>query len=301
MLDTVLVLTGPSGVGKDSLVQILNKEKDLALKFQATKYNTTRTPRKFTSYSKLNKLFLQYLKKDNLDWKKLQAEKPALYFSYIDENVLEDFFNEIKAENYTSLQDYLDRNYGKLSYEAQLENLHDEILWNALLPINGENNYSQWLNAFDADFIKQHNLALCDTELHGNYYAQTWVDVVNVAKNKVCLVNATPDTWKDLDKKLKELNLNVVYLWITGEKEELRARMLKRGDSIEKINERLKNDDKIWNEKQMRKLKKLNVIYLDGAGSLDDLYTKFKAQVYPALLKSVKNDEKLSKTRKNVL
>lgn len=296
-----IVITGPSGVGKDTIVQALAdvsqpqyqhlaeivKKANLGY-FAPTQYNTTREPRVFTDYATLNQQFLDLVHNFSVEnYKKRLNPAHRLYWA-TDKDITK-LYKWMMMHPTTDLATYLNSIYSGLKYKQQLEHLHeDDEFLNDYLHLNGENTYANWIHERDKKYVLGNRLALCDAEIGGNYYVQTLMDVKNVVKKGVCLINATPDSWLEIAEKLRAAKIPVTFVYLDCPDNLLAEHMRKRGDTDEMIQKRLANDKKIWNDEIKQEIAPLQPLYLLADGTIEQLLDLFLKDV----VKQLKEEEK---------
>lgn len=280
-MNEVVIITGPSGVGKDTLVTNLLQTKD---DYIPAAYNTSRTPRVFIDYNHL-KQQLTYLANMPQDEELILSCKHgtnpcfnSFYFS--DLQYLTSF---LKAQTLVKelLNKLTDKNNEIIAYQCA----NNDIL-RALIHLNDENQYINWIGPNDEQRIKKDHDALCETTINGFYYAQTISDILMKLKTKNVIVNATPDTWAEIKTKLDELDIPTRFIWIDASANVRKDRMLKRGDSLEKVENRLKFDETIWNTARLDEVKtKFYTKVINGEQNKTQVMQDFSAALKKSSLK----------------
>ncbi len=78
-----------------------------------------------------------------------------------------------------------------------------------------------------------------------NLYFSTYTDLENMFfKHDVCTLIITPDSVPFVARKLKNINIKIIFIYIDETDENRKKNMIKRGDTEEMINNRLNNLDK---------------------------------------------------------
>lgn len=280
----ILVLTGPSGSGKDTLIaNIVKNNTNYQYPYLPVGYGTTRMPRSLISLNDL---------KDKLNeiknWtyeditKAKQTINPTFLSYHLSLNEFTKNVNELimQLQNATSIDEYLKSFNAKDEHDLYLK-IHNDDTLRAIIHLNTENPYINWLDI--QDVINEVRIAddLASIKIKDDYYVQSILDVNNRNKNNIVIINATPNTWARIKGILEYYELEPIFMWIDANETQTKNRMLNRKDSLENIEFRIKNDKLIWNQGMLDKVvKEFNCIVIDGNGNENATYTNFLNEVY---------------------
>lgn len=273
----VLIITGPSGSGKDTFVNDLRK---IDPAYIPAFYNTSRFPRSTIDTNTLmQKLITIRDMKNNFNFmNELQKTIPVIFNSYYFHPTK--FYNEfIDVQKELKKWELLNNLYpeNSNSYLFLLEFCYNNDLLRSFIHLNTENEYINWIHKNDEERIKKDKDDLCATVINNFYYAQCISDVQQKLKSqKNVIVNATPDTWDEINEKLNKLNIKHSFLWIKADEEIRKDRMMVRDKEEDKVLKRLKFDKTIWNkEREEYVLNKFDCKFLDGNKNPNDTLNEF--------------------------
>lgn len=284
----VLLFTGKSGSGKDSLAKELTNR--FPEKFIQPNNYITRFPRR------VNHLFLiQQEAKSLLNWienqniHKLIEKKEQVSLGYKLYYESDDvFLGALRSEESINLLNKIVNTKVEVSedytshvpHKELFMEIHENRIINSLLKINNETPYTYWFTKEDYDYIVEHNYSFSPLELYGNYYTYITQDILLKSKEKMVLLNMTPNTWDKIIDKLVKNGVEVYTLWIDVTKETSQKRMQIRGDKPELIKERLENDIEMWSDEVKEEKRQKGAYVVDGNGVLGESMWGFMEDIY---------------------
>lgn len=240
MKNEVVILTGPSGSGKDTIMQWAHEgNKDIYI----AEGGTTRSPRKYLSQEKVNELLDKYIELDEYTITEIFNHLPDMY-------KISTWDKDMVIEHFTKHKNDLIYIRNITDFSKQCELIHADFVLNAMIKINQETDYMYWVTTDDTDFEEIKQKAFINI-VHGNKYITTFSCIINMAKKGICLLNIIPSVWEKHVKRLKELDPELTFKFVYFDLDEptRRERMLKgRGDNLAFIEDRLAYDKTMWND-----------------------------------------------------